>query len=82
MVTGALQVPPNGLPIIFLADHPTTGGSPGGGSLTAAGADLGCAVRLRSCHFERWAAAMSAVPGHGRFNLTADPTWPCATPTS
>ncbi|TYK46288.1 biotin-dependent carboxyltransferase family protein [Actinomadura decatromicini] len=28
MVTGALQVPPNGLPIIFLADHPTTGGYP------------------------------------------------------
>jgi biotin-dependent carboxylase-like uncharacterized protein len=28
MVTGALQVPPNGLPIIFLTDHPTTGGYP------------------------------------------------------
>ncbi|WP_242906125.1 biotin-dependent carboxyltransferase family protein [Actinomadura terrae] len=28
MVTGALQVPPSGLPIIFLADHPTTGGYP------------------------------------------------------
>ena len=28
MVTGALQVPPNGRPIIFLADHPTTGGYP------------------------------------------------------
>jgi biotin-dependent carboxylase-like uncharacterized protein len=28
MVTGSLQVPPNGLPIIFLADHPTTGGYP------------------------------------------------------
>jgi biotin-dependent carboxylase-like uncharacterized protein len=28
MVTGAIQVPPSGLPIIFLADHPTTGGYP------------------------------------------------------
>ncbi|MFD0854020.1 biotin-dependent carboxyltransferase family protein, partial [Actinomadura adrarensis] len=28
MVTGALQVPPNGLPILFLTDHPTTGGYP------------------------------------------------------
>ncbi|RFU37385.1 biotin-dependent carboxyltransferase family protein [Actinomadura logoneensis] len=28
MVTGALQVPPNGRPILFLTDHPTTGGYP------------------------------------------------------
>lgn len=28
MVTGALQVPPSGLPTIFLADHPVTGGYP------------------------------------------------------
>jgi biotin-dependent carboxylase-like uncharacterized protein len=28
MPAGALQVPPDGLPIIFLADHPTTGGYP------------------------------------------------------
>lgn len=28
MVTGALQVPPEGRPILFLADHPTTGGYP------------------------------------------------------
>ncbi|KAB2380989.1 5-oxoprolinase subunit C family protein [Actinomadura montaniterrae] len=28
MVTGSIQVPPSGLPIIFLADHPTTGGYP------------------------------------------------------
>ena len=28
MVSGALQVPPNGRPILFLADHPTTGGYP------------------------------------------------------
>ena len=28
MVTGALQVPPDGRPILFLADHPVTGGYP------------------------------------------------------
>lgn len=28
MVTGALQVPPSGLPTVFLADHPVTGGYP------------------------------------------------------
>jgi biotin-dependent carboxylase-like uncharacterized protein len=28
LVTGALQVPPNGKPILLLNDHPTTGGSP------------------------------------------------------
>ncbi|MFF3318276.1 biotin-dependent carboxyltransferase family protein [Streptomyces sp. NPDC003035] len=28
MVLGALQVPPDGRPVVFLADHPTTGGYP------------------------------------------------------
>lgn len=28
MVTGAVQVPPSGEPIVFLADHPVTGGYP------------------------------------------------------
>ncbi|MFJ8012458.1 biotin-dependent carboxyltransferase family protein [Streptomyces sp. NPDC096339] len=28
MVLGAVQVPPNGLPVVFLADHPVTGGYP------------------------------------------------------
>ncbi|MBA8952060.1 KipI family sensor histidine kinase inhibitor [Actinomadura namibiensis] len=28
MVTGALQVPPSGRPVLFLADHPLTGGYP------------------------------------------------------
>ncbi len=28
MVTGAVQVPPSGLPTVFLADHPVTGGYP------------------------------------------------------
>ncbi|MDQ1670640.1 MAG: hypothetical protein QOE40_2701, partial [Actinomycetota bacterium] len=28
MVLGAVQVPPDGEPLVFLADHPTTGGYP------------------------------------------------------
>jgi len=28
LVEGAIQVPPDGRPIIMLADHPTTGGYP------------------------------------------------------
>ncbi|EHN77966.1 hypothetical protein SMCF_2504, partial [Streptomyces coelicoflavus ZG0656] len=28
MVLGAVQVPPDGRPVIFLHDHPTTGGYP------------------------------------------------------
>jgi allophanate hydrolase subunit 2 len=28
MVPGALQVPPDGEPVLFLADHPVTGGYP------------------------------------------------------
>jgi allophanate hydrolase subunit 2 len=28
MVLGAVQVPPNGQPVVFLNDHPTTGGYP------------------------------------------------------
>ena len=28
MLTGAIQVPPDGRPVVMLADHPTTGGYP------------------------------------------------------
>jgi allophanate hydrolase subunit 2 len=28
MVLGAIQVPPSGQPVLFLADHPLTGGYP------------------------------------------------------
>ncbi|WP_370132265.1 biotin-dependent carboxyltransferase family protein [Streptacidiphilus sp. EB103A] len=47
MVLGAVQVPPDGLPVVFLADHPTTGGYPVLGVVPAA--DL--------------TAAAQAVPG-------------------
>ncbi|WP_223624731.1 urea amidolyase family protein [Microbacterium sp. EST19A] len=39
-VTGALQVPPDGQPVLFLADHPLTGGYPIIGALTDRGLDL------------------------------------------
>jgi biotin-dependent carboxylase-like uncharacterized protein len=45
MVTGSVQVPPNGLPIIFLADHPTTGGYPVAAVLVAD--DISRAAQLR-----------------------------------
>lgn len=36
---GAVQIPPSGRPVIFLADHPVTGGYPVMGVLTAASID-------------------------------------------
>jgi biotin-dependent carboxylase-like uncharacterized protein len=45
MPAGAVQIPPDGLPIIFLADHPTTGGYPVIAVLCSA--DLPVAAQLR-----------------------------------
>ncbi|MGV9774498.1 5-oxoprolinase subunit C family protein [Streptosporangium sp. NPDC003464] len=45
MVAGALQVPPDGRPIVFLADHPPTGGYPVIAVLVSA--DLAGAAQLR-----------------------------------
>ncbi len=45
MVTGSLEVPPDGLPILLLADHPTTGGYPV--IAVVASTDLGLAAQLR-----------------------------------
>nr|WP_211660654.1 biotin-dependent carboxyltransferase family protein [Modestobacter muralis] len=39
MVRGALQVPPSGTPVLFLADHPVTGGYPVIGYVTDADVD-------------------------------------------
>ncbi|MEP6856599.1 MAG: biotin-dependent carboxyltransferase family protein [Pedococcus sp.] len=53
VVRGAVQVPADGLPMVFLADHPVTGGYPVVAVLTAAACDLaaqlvpGQPVRLR-----------------------------------
>ena len=48
MVPGAVQVPPDGRPMVFLADHPTTGGYPVIGVVPSAAL----------------AAAAQAPPGH------------------
>lgn len=45
MPLGALQVPPSGQPILFLADHPATGGYPV--IAVVAAADVGRAAQLR-----------------------------------
>ncbi|GAT74420.1 urea amidolyase-like protein [Microbacterium sp. HM58-2] len=52
-VTGAIQVPPDGQPVLFLADHPLTGGYPIVGALTDRCLDLaaqlppGARIRFR-----------------------------------
>ncbi|HWD68974.1 MAG TPA: biotin-dependent carboxyltransferase family protein [Solirubrobacteraceae bacterium] len=45
LVSGALQVPPDGRPILLLADHPTTGGYPVAAVVSSN--DLGLAAQLR-----------------------------------
>nr|WP_314142661.1 biotin-dependent carboxyltransferase family protein [uncultured Rhodococcus sp.] len=44
MILGALQVPPSGQPVLFLADHPVTGGYPVIAVVTAA--DVSAAAQL------------------------------------
>ncbi|MGO2751153.1 MAG: 5-oxoprolinase/urea amidolyase family protein [Pseudoclavibacter sp.] len=52
-VSGALQMPPNGQPVLFLADHPLTGGYPVIGAVVTADLPIagqlpvGAAVRFR-----------------------------------
>ncbi|MFT3887445.1 MAG: carboxyltransferase domain-containing protein [Arachnia sp.] len=45
VVRGAIQVPPSGEPVLFLADHPPTGGYPVVGVLTDASADAAAQLR-------------------------------------
>ena len=45
LVPGAVQVPPDGAPVLFLADHPVTGGYPVLAVVTTA--DLSAAAQLR-----------------------------------
>jgi len=53
-VTGAIQVPADGQPVLFLSDHPLTGGYPVIGAVASAHLDLagqlpaGCRVRFRA----------------------------------
>jgi biotin-dependent carboxylase-like uncharacterized protein len=61
MVTGSLQVPPNGLPVLLLADHPTTGGYP-----------VIAVARESDLHHAAQAAPGTSV----RFRLRANPARP------
>ena len=45
LVPGAVQVPPDGAPVLFLADHPVTGGYPV--LAVVRSADLPAAAQLR-----------------------------------
>jgi len=54
MVLGAVQVPPSGQPVVFLADHPTTGGYPVVGVVDAAG--VAAAAQTRPGDAVRFAA--------------------------
>jgi KipI family sensor histidine kinase inhibitor len=65
MVTGSVQVPSGGKPIVFLADHPVTGGYPVIGVVVAADLPVlaqarpGQAVRFRRCGTPRRSGARS-----------------------
>ncbi|MGL5827300.1 MAG: biotin-dependent carboxyltransferase family protein [Nocardioides sp.] len=62
LIPGALQVPPNGLPIAFLADHPVTGGYPVVAAARAA--DLPIRAQLRPGQRLRFSWATRVPPRH------------------
>lgn len=59
-VRGSVQVPPSGQPVIFLADHPTTGGYPVIAVLDEAATDL--VAQLRPGETIRFAVRRPAYP--------------------
>ena len=48
MVRGAVQVPADGRPVVFLADHPVTGGYPVVAVLTERSSDLAAQLVARA----------------------------------
>jgi len=63
LVAGAIQVPPNGQPVVMLADHPTTGGYPVVAVIDPA--DLGEFAQRPSGEAVRFTTADSVRPGAG-----------------
>ncbi len=61
MVRGAIQVPPNGQPVILLADHPVTGGYPVLGVLTEESADRAAQLVPGSTLRLTWASGRHSV---------------------
>lgn len=62
-VAGALQVPPEGMPVLFLADHPITGGYPVIAVVVDSQLDLAAQVPIGGKIRFRWAEA--ATTEHG-----------------
>ncbi|WP_427174975.1 5-oxoprolinase/urea amidolyase family protein [Arthrobacter sp. 92] len=61
-VAGALQVPPEGLPVLFLADHPITGGYPVIAVVVDSQLDLAAQVPIGGKIRFRWAEAEIDTP--------------------
>jgi biotin-dependent carboxylase-like uncharacterized protein len=69
VVTGSLQVPPGGQPILFLADHPVTGGYPVIAVVTAPGIDRAAQLRPGDqVRFRLDPGLSSWAPARGLFN--------------
>ncbi|MBC6457644.1 biotin-dependent carboxyltransferase family protein [Actinomadura sp. HBU206391] len=64
MVLGGVQVPPNGCPMVFLADHPTTGGYPVIGVVPVA--DLAAAAQTRPGAEVRFVPTRGPLPSGSR----------------
>ncbi len=64
MVTGAVQVPPDGRPVVLLCDHATVGGYPV--AATVVHADLGVLGQLRSGDEVRFEAVSLAEADRAR----------------
>jgi allophanate hydrolase subunit 2 len=56
LVPGAVQVPPGGEPVVFLADHPVTGGYPVVAVLTTASVSRAAQLRPGQAVRLRWAS--------------------------
>ena len=64
VVRGSVQVPPSGQPVIFLADHPLTGGYPVAAVLTPASADRAAQLRPGAAvHLSQRGDRVSSHPG-------------------
>ncbi|NUU32221.1 5-oxoprolinase/urea amidolyase family protein [Arthrobacter sp. C9C5] len=74
-VAGALQIPPEGLPVLFLADHPITGGYPVIAVVVDSQLDLAAQVPIGGRIRFRWADSSTtgpATPDHTPAEQTPD----------
>ena len=78
-VAGALQVPPEGLPVLFLADHPITGGYPVIAVVIDSQLDLAAQVPIGGSIRFRWAGSASAESATTEHGTTEHRTTEAAT---